>query len=85
MTHVRSPDEHRPCEDEEDVTDTAHIRGVAVLGNHLPRRCGIATFTTHLTDGVAATLRCRLLRPGDERHGTAPPLPFETSGTARLI
>jgi hypothetical protein len=37
-------------------TDNAHIRGVAVLGNHLPRRCGIATFTTHLTDGVAAAL-----------------------------
>jgi hypothetical protein len=23
-----------------------------VLGNHLPRQCGIATFTTHLTDAI---------------------------------
>jgi glycosyltransferase involved in cell wall biosynthesis len=36
--------------------DHARFRGVAVLGNHLPRRCGIATFTTHLTDGLAAVL-----------------------------
>ena len=25
----------------------------AILGNHLPRHCGIATFTTHLADGLA--------------------------------
>jgi glycosyltransferase involved in cell wall biosynthesis len=29
------------------------IRRVAVLGNHLPRHCGIATFTTHLADALA--------------------------------
>lgn len=28
------------------------IRTVAMLGNHLPRRCGIATFTTHLADAI---------------------------------
>lgn len=28
----------------------------AVLGNHLPRRCGIATFTTHLADALAEAL-----------------------------
>jgi glycosyltransferase involved in cell wall biosynthesis len=38
------------------MKDTANIRGIALLGNHLPRRCGIATFTTHLADGVAAAL-----------------------------
>ena len=27
---------------------------IAVVGNHLPRQCGIATFTTHLVDAVAA-------------------------------
>jgi glycosyltransferase involved in cell wall biosynthesis len=27
-----------------------------VLGNHLPRQCGIATFTTHLTDALAEAL-----------------------------
>src|SRR6476646_445883 len=31
----------------------ALIRGVAVLGNHLPRHCGIATFTTHLAAALA--------------------------------
>jgi glycosyltransferase involved in cell wall biosynthesis len=30
------------------------IRRVAMLGNHMPRQCGIATFTTDLTDAVAA-------------------------------
>lgn len=28
------------------------IRRFAVLGNHLPRHCGIATFSTHLTDAL---------------------------------
>ena len=32
------------------------LRRYAVLGNHLPRRCGIATFTTHLADALAAAL-----------------------------
>src|ERR1035437_939125 len=27
---------------------------IAVIGNHLPRQCGIATFTTDLCDAVAA-------------------------------
>jgi glycosyltransferase involved in cell wall biosynthesis len=28
------------------------IRRIAMLGNHMPRQCGIATFTTDLTDAV---------------------------------
>lgn len=28
----------------------------AILGNHLPRHCGIATFTTHLADALTAAL-----------------------------
>src|SRR4051812_23916234 len=28
----------------------------AMLGNHLPRRCGIATFTTHLADALSGAL-----------------------------
>ena len=32
------------------------IRRFATLGNHLPRHCGIATFTTHLTDALAEAL-----------------------------
>jgi hypothetical protein len=27
---------------------------VAVIGNYLPRRCGIATFTTDLVEGLSA-------------------------------
>jgi glycosyltransferase involved in cell wall biosynthesis len=30
------------------------IRRVAMLGNHMPRQCGIATFTTDLTDALGA-------------------------------
>ena len=26
---------------------------IAVLGNHLPRQCGIATFTTHIADALS--------------------------------
>jgi glycosyltransferase involved in cell wall biosynthesis len=36
-------------------TDT--VRRVAMVGNHLPRQCGIATFTTHLSDAIASEHR----------------------------
>jgi glycosyltransferase involved in cell wall biosynthesis len=29
------------------------LERVAIVGNHLPRQCGIATFTTHLVDALA--------------------------------
>ena len=32
------------------------MKRLAILGNHLPRQCGIATFTTHLTDVPATEL-----------------------------
>jgi glycosyltransferase involved in cell wall biosynthesis len=32
------------------------LRRFAVLGNHLPRQCGIATFTTHLADALTRQL-----------------------------
>jgi glycosyltransferase involved in cell wall biosynthesis len=32
------------------------MKRLAILGNHLPRHCGIATFTTHLSDALAAVL-----------------------------
>lgn len=35
-------------------TTRGAIRNVALLGNHLPRHCGIATFTTDLTDALHA-------------------------------
>lgn len=34
-----------------------NLRKIAVLGNHLPRQCGIATFTTDLTDAISAEFR----------------------------
>lgn len=36
-----------------DTLPVGAVRRVAILGNHLPRQCGIATFTTHL--GAAIT------------------------------
>jgi len=35
---------------------TPAVSRFAVLGNHLPRHCGIATFTTHIADALAAEL-----------------------------
>ncbi|MGH7803446.1 MAG: glycosyltransferase family 4 protein, partial [Candidatus Binatia bacterium] len=40
------------------------IRRVALIGNHLPRQCGIATFTTDLSDaltGESSALECFVL------------------------
>jgi hypothetical protein len=37
------------------LVDTAsEIRKIAFLGDYLPRKCGIATFTSDLLAGVAA-------------------------------
>ncbi len=49
------------------------IRRIAVLGNHLPRQCGIATFTTDLSDAIEAGfpgLECIVLamNDGGRRH-----------------
>ena len=52
------------------------IRRVAMLGNHLPRQCGIATFTTDLSDAVATAepdLDCFVLAMNDGRHQHAYP------------
>jgi hypothetical protein len=38
------------------MTSADQIKRFAVLGNHLPRHCGIATFTTHLTDALLEQL-----------------------------
>ncbi len=32
------------------------MKRLAILGNHLPRQCGIATFTTHLADALVTTM-----------------------------
>ncbi|MBI2187292.1 MAG: glycosyltransferase family 4 protein [Acidobacteria bacterium] len=38
------------------MTGADQIRRFAMLGNHLPRHCGIATFTTHLMDALGEQL-----------------------------
>ncbi len=64
------------------MTSTGGIRKIAVLGNHLPRQCGIATFTTDLTDAIAAELEgvdCFVLAMNDpgHRHAYPPRVRFE--------
>ena len=46
---------------EEKLTTSLHLRSsaslpsrIAVIGNYLPRQCGIATFTTDLCDAIGA-------------------------------
>ncbi len=36
-----------------DTSANALIRRIAMIGNHLPRQCGIATFTTDLSAALA--------------------------------
>lgn len=62
--------------------NTEPVRRVAVLGNHLPRQCGIATFTTHLSDAIAGTcptLECFVLAMNDagRRHAYPGQVRFE--------
>lgn len=44
QTHFRNPPSHPARK---------HIGHIALIGNHLPRRCGIATYTTHVAEAVA--------------------------------
>ena len=39
------------------ATSKQSIKSIAVIGNHLPRLCGIATFTTDLCDALAAEIQ----------------------------
>jgi glycosyltransferase involved in cell wall biosynthesis len=44
------------------------LRTIAMLGNHLPRQCGIATFTTDLSDAISsefAGIECFVLAMND--------------------
>jgi glycosyltransferase involved in cell wall biosynthesis len=38
------------------MSSSHEIRRFAMLGNHLPRQCGIATFTTHLSDALVEAM-----------------------------
>jgi glycosyltransferase involved in cell wall biosynthesis len=58
------------------------IRRVAVLGNHLPRHCGLATFTTHLAGALAdaaPSIDCVVVAVNDpgKRHAYPARVRFE--------
>jgi len=58
------------------MTEEKSIRRIAFLGNHLPRQCGIATFTTDLSEAIASVgsdLDCFVLAMNDGRHKHAYP------------
>ncbi|MCU1347754.1 MAG: pimA 3, partial [Acidobacteria bacterium] len=58
------------------MPEETSIRRVAMLGNHLPRHCGIATFTTDLSEAIASArpeLDCFVLAMNDGRHQHAYP------------
>jgi glycosyltransferase involved in cell wall biosynthesis len=58
------------------MSEETKLRRVALLGNHLPRQCGIATFTTDLSDAIASVgpdLDCFVLAMNDGRHQHAYP------------
>jgi glycosyltransferase involved in cell wall biosynthesis len=58
------------------------VRRVALLGNHLPRHCGIATFTTDLADAISVTfpgIECGVVAMNDagKRHAYGDRVRFE--------
>jgi len=58
------------------------VRKIAMLGNHAPRQCGIATFTTDLSEALSAEapdLDCFVLAMNDPgmRHAYPPRVRFE--------
>jgi len=61
---------------------TESIRRIAILGNHLPRQCGIATFTTDLGEALAGArpkIDCFVVAVNDagRRHAYPPRVQFE--------
>src|SRR5208282_4751710 len=46
--------EKKPASSVQGIPSASLPMRVAVVGNHLPRQCGIATFTTDLCDAIAA-------------------------------
>lgn len=63
---------------------TGAIRKIAILGNHLPRQCGIATFTTDLSGAIAAQVSnadCFVVAMNDagQRYAYPPRVRFEVA------
>ena len=64
------------------TTTNEAIRRIAVLGNHMPRQCGIATFTTDLSSAIAlefSSVECFVLAMNDpgRRHAYPARVRFE--------
>jgi glycosyltransferase involved in cell wall biosynthesis len=60
------------------------VRRIAILGNHLPRQCGIATFTTDLSGAIAAEFPnadCFVVAMNDagKRYAYPPRVRFEVA------
>src|SRR3954468_24450259 len=58
------------------------MKRFAILGNHLPRHCGIATFTTHLAEAVGGELPdvdgfVLAMNDAGRRHAYPPRVRFE--------
>ena len=65
-------------------TIAGRVGRIAILGNHLPRQCGIATFTTDLSGAVAAELSnadCFVVAMNDagKRYAYPPRVRFEVA------
>jgi glycosyltransferase involved in cell wall biosynthesis len=63
-------------------TSAGTIRRIAMLGNHLPRQCGIATFTTDLSGAIAAeNADCFVVAMNDagKRYAYPPRVRFEVA------
>jgi glycosyltransferase involved in cell wall biosynthesis len=51
-------------------TPSYEINSIAVIGNYLPRKCGIATFTTDLVQSLSSLdFRCKALAVNDKPEG----------------
>lgn len=71
-----------PGHADERKSSAPRLRNVALLGNHLPRQCGIATFTTDLSAAISAefpALGCFVVAMNDAgfRHAYPPMVRFE--------
>ena len=65
---------------------TTGIRAIAILGNHLPRQCGIATFTADLSEAISAArpaLDCFVLAMNEagRRHAYPERVRFEIAAS----
>ncbi len=69
-----------------DAVTAGKIRRIAILGNHVPRQCGIATFTTDLNEAIATgfpELDCFVVAMNDagKRHAYPTQVRFEVAET----